>query len=214
MPGLGRELLHRVHERHSAMVGQEADRIAVRAAAEAMVEALVVVDGEARRLLVVERAAGLPLAPGADQLHRWRDHAPTTACARAIRRARRWRGSHFPSRVAGGVRGGPVPQCQRDHLQHTLDVFEVLHYSRSAAPNIRDSSRNLVLRSSSIVRTACWPPSSSIISRGVRGDEIANERADRDLAIEASCWSWRLRRCLQSERSASVAEFRRSRERK
>ena len=37
----------------------------MRAAAEAMVEALLVVDVEARRLFVVERAAGLELAPGA-----------------------------------------------------------------------------------------------------------------------------------------------------
>ena len=36
----------------------------MRPAAEAMVEALLVVDGEARRLLVVERAARLPLADG------------------------------------------------------------------------------------------------------------------------------------------------------
>ena len=70
-PGLGRKLLDRVHERQAAMVGEEADRIAMRAAAEAMVEILVVVDGEAGRLLVVERAAGLPLAAGADELHRW-----------------------------------------------------------------------------------------------------------------------------------------------
>ena len=72
-PGLGRELLHRVHERQAALVGQEADRVAVRAAAEAMVEALLVVDREAGRLLVVERAAGLPLAARADELHRRRD---------------------------------------------------------------------------------------------------------------------------------------------
>ena len=52
------------------MIGKEADRVAVRAAAEAVIEALVVVDGEARRLLVVERAASLPLTPGAKQLHR------------------------------------------------------------------------------------------------------------------------------------------------
>ncbi len=71
--GLGRELLDRIHERHAAIVGEEADRVAMRAAAEAMVETLVIVDGEARRLFVVEGAAGLPLASGADQLHRWRD---------------------------------------------------------------------------------------------------------------------------------------------
>ena len=68
-PGRLGELLDRVHERQAARVGQEADRVAMRAAAEAMVEALVVVDGEARRLLLMERAARLPLAPGADQLH-------------------------------------------------------------------------------------------------------------------------------------------------
>ena len=72
-PGLGGKLLDRIHERHPALVGQKADRVAVRTAAEAMVEALVVVDGEARRLLVVEWATCLPFAPGADQLHRRRD---------------------------------------------------------------------------------------------------------------------------------------------
>jgi len=52
------------------MVGQEADSVAVRAAAEAVVKALVVVDREARRFLVVERAASLPLSSGSHQLHR------------------------------------------------------------------------------------------------------------------------------------------------
>jgi hypothetical protein len=51
------------------MVGQKADRVAMRAAPEAMIEMLVVVDREARRLLIVEGTAGLPFAPGADQLH-------------------------------------------------------------------------------------------------------------------------------------------------
>ena len=41
----------------------------MRAAAEAMVEALFVIDGEGGRLLLVERAAGLPLPAGALQLH-------------------------------------------------------------------------------------------------------------------------------------------------
>ena len=91
-PGLAGKLLDRVHERHSAIVGEEADRVAVGAAAEAMVEALVVVDGEARRLLVVERAARLPLAPGADQLHRRRDDRAKAWSERAIRRARRGEG--------------------------------------------------------------------------------------------------------------------------
>ena len=101
MPGLARELLDRVHERHAAVIGEEADRVAMRAAAEAMVEALVVVDGEARRLLVVERAACFPLAPGAEELHRRRDDAPTGWCAHAARRGRRGSGSSEPPTACG-----------------------------------------------------------------------------------------------------------------
>src|SRR3546814_16969343 len=47
----------------------------MRAASEAVIEALVVVDVEARRLFVVKRAAGLPFTPGADKLDRAPDHA-------------------------------------------------------------------------------------------------------------------------------------------
>ena len=43
-PGLARQFLDRIHERQAAMVGEEADRVAMRPAAEAMVEALLVVD--------------------------------------------------------------------------------------------------------------------------------------------------------------------------
>ena len=68
-PGLGGELLDRVHERQAAVVGEEADRVAMRAAAEAMVEALLVVDGEGGRLFIVERAAGLPLAAGLGEFY-------------------------------------------------------------------------------------------------------------------------------------------------
>src|SRR3546814_11264532 len=59
----------------SLMVGEEANHVAMRAASEAVIEALVVVDVEARRLFVVKRAAGLPFPPGADKLDRAPDHA-------------------------------------------------------------------------------------------------------------------------------------------
>ena len=44
-PRLAGQLLDRIHEGKAARIGQEADRVAMRAAAEAMVEALFVVDG-------------------------------------------------------------------------------------------------------------------------------------------------------------------------
>ena len=88
----------------------------MRAAAEAMVEALVVVDGEARRLLVVERAARLPLAPGADQLHRRRDDCSTARSERGARRERLWRGSREPPTACGrGLGGGCVGRGSRAH---------------------------------------------------------------------------------------------------
>src|SRR3546814_3086690 len=59
----------------SLMVGEEANHVAMRAASEAVIEALVVVYVEARRLFVVKRAAGLPFPPGADKLDRAPDHA-------------------------------------------------------------------------------------------------------------------------------------------
>ena len=58
------ELLHRVDEGKPALIGHPTDRVAVRGAAEAVIEALVVVDVEARRLLVVERAQSLEAVAG------------------------------------------------------------------------------------------------------------------------------------------------------
>src|SRR3546814_5586362 len=56
-PGFGGEFLDRVHEAQPALVGHPADRVAMRRAAETMVEALFVVDREAGRLFVMEGAA-------------------------------------------------------------------------------------------------------------------------------------------------------------
>jgi hypothetical protein len=52
----------------SILVGHPLDRVAVRGATEAVVEALVVVDVEGGGLLVVERAAALVLATGLGEL--------------------------------------------------------------------------------------------------------------------------------------------------
>jgi hypothetical protein len=64
-----REFLDRVRKRQLVVLHEEAERRAVRAAAEAVVELLVGAHPERGRLLVVERAAGLPLAAGLLELH-------------------------------------------------------------------------------------------------------------------------------------------------
>ena len=74
-PGLGRQFLHRIHEGQPALVGHPADHVTMRPAAEAVVEALLVVDREAGRLLVMKRATGLELMPCLDEPRRPRNHA-------------------------------------------------------------------------------------------------------------------------------------------
>ena len=73
-PGFRRQFLDRIYEWQAALVGEPADRIAMRFAAEAMVEALLVIDVEARRLLVMERATGLEFAPRLGQPQGTTDH--------------------------------------------------------------------------------------------------------------------------------------------
>src|SRR3546814_10084618 len=71
--GVLRHFLDRIDEGQPALIGHPADRIAVRAAAEAMIKRLVVVDVERRRLFVVERAAALEFAARLLELDRFRD---------------------------------------------------------------------------------------------------------------------------------------------
>ncbi len=103
-PGLARQFLDRIHERQPARVGQETDRIAMRAAAEAMVEALLVVDGERRGLLLVERAASLIFAARLGQFDRWGDdRAEGGARAEFVEElGREGHASCSPPAVAGG----------------------------------------------------------------------------------------------------------------
>jgi hypothetical protein len=72
--GGGGKFLHCVHERQSARVGEEADRVAMRPAAEAMVETLLVIYGEGGALFAVEGAARFIFSPGLGQLDRRGDH--------------------------------------------------------------------------------------------------------------------------------------------
>ena len=64
-----REIVHHLHEAGTGVVHEEADGVAVLAAAEAVVELLGRADGEAGRLFRVERAQARKVGPGLLQLH-------------------------------------------------------------------------------------------------------------------------------------------------
>jgi hypothetical protein len=63
------QILHRIDEAHPAVLGQELDRIAARAAAEAVIELLARADREARRFLGMERAQPAEVRAAFLQLH-------------------------------------------------------------------------------------------------------------------------------------------------
>ena len=63
--GFAREPLHRLRESEALRLHDKGENVAMLAAREAMIESLLVVDGEGGRLLLIERAQPLPLAPGA-----------------------------------------------------------------------------------------------------------------------------------------------------
>src|SRR3546814_19148489 len=58
------EFFHGLHDRQSALIGHPPNRVSVRSAAEAVIKALFVVDGEAGRFLIMTGATRLVLAPG------------------------------------------------------------------------------------------------------------------------------------------------------
>src|SRR5262249_4781969 len=73
-PRLARQALHGLGEAQPLAAHHEPDDIAMGAAAEAVKEALLVADGEGRRLLVVEGAEAQALPAAALQLDLARDH--------------------------------------------------------------------------------------------------------------------------------------------
>ena len=71
---LAREPLNGFREAQALRLHDEGEDIAVLARGEAMIEGLLVVDGEGRRLLFVERRQAFPFATGALQRHAARNH--------------------------------------------------------------------------------------------------------------------------------------------
>src|SRR3546814_7436772 len=69
LPCIARQLAHRVDEARPVDRHHEADRVAVRAAPETVIEALALVHRERRRPLGMERAEAYPLPPVTPQLH-------------------------------------------------------------------------------------------------------------------------------------------------
>ena len=63
------EVFHRVDKGHAAVFGQEADGVAVRAAAEAVIELFARADREARRLLGMEGAQAAQVRTTLAKLH-------------------------------------------------------------------------------------------------------------------------------------------------
>jgi hypothetical protein len=61
--------VHRLDEAHSGMLHQEADGVAMHAAAEAVIELLGRADRERGRLLAMERAQAHEIGAGLAQLH-------------------------------------------------------------------------------------------------------------------------------------------------
>ena len=91
-PRIARQPLHRFREREALVPHDEADDIAVGAAAEAVEEALVLVHGEGGRLLLVEWAEPEQFAPAAQEPHAFADHAfQRNACTNLVQKLRRKR---------------------------------------------------------------------------------------------------------------------------
>src|SRR3546814_2228125 len=68
------EFFHGLHERQSALIGHPPNRVSVRSAAEAVIKALFVVDGEAGRFLIMKGATRLVLEPGLLDFDRSEEH--------------------------------------------------------------------------------------------------------------------------------------------
>ncbi len=109
--GFGGQAFDRLHETGTLTLHDEADGIAMRATAEAVV--MILVDIEARRLLAVERATAFHLAAGAGQLHASADHRGKWCAGAEFVQEGGWQGHYRnpPPPLAGGGRGrGPSHQ--------------------------------------------------------------------------------------------------------
>src|SRR5262249_61967405 len=89
-PDALRELLHRLDVAEPGVLHQEPDRVAVRAAAEAVVELLRLAHRERGRLLAVERAQPDPVRAALLQRHPARDDGDDVDAVEQIVLAEAW----------------------------------------------------------------------------------------------------------------------------
>ena len=88
-PRIARQPLHRLGEREALVPHDEADHVAMGAAAEAVKEALLLVHREGGRLLVVKGAEPQQFAPAAHEADALADHAfQRNACAKLVQELR------------------------------------------------------------------------------------------------------------------------------
>src|SRR3546814_14487948 len=100
------EFFHGLHERQSALIGHPPNRVSVRSAAEAVIKALFVVDGEAGRFLIMKGATRLVLAPGLLDFDRLADlRRKRDPCAAFIQPLRGQGHRYHPCLGGGGSEG-------------------------------------------------------------------------------------------------------------
>src|SRR5690606_1771634 len=103
-PGFGGETLYRLRKRQMVDAHREADHVAMRAAAKAVEEALVVIDGEGRRLLVVEGAESRILPSRGDTSHAPTDHFRAAEASPNLVKKPGRKGQALLLKVRGGER--------------------------------------------------------------------------------------------------------------
>ena len=84
------QVLHRIDEGHAAVFGQEADGVAVRPAAEAVIELFARADGEAGRLFGMKRTQATQIGTALAELHMAPDELDDVDAGKQVVNESRW----------------------------------------------------------------------------------------------------------------------------